>query len=71
MKKFKIERDEFGDIIKYVLSDNIYIEREIGQNLTRTTSRYFLIKDNKEIKASGYGTGYSLKDLKEIALKLI
>ena len=49
----------------------IYIEREVAKNFTETSSKYYLYKDGKIIQESGYGTGYSLKDLKETALKLI
>lgn len=72
MRRFKIERDEFGDISKYILNENIYIKRELAMNyFARTLSFYYLYKDNKIIMESGYGTGYSLKDLKARALELI
>lgn len=72
MRRFKIERDEFGDISKYILNENIYIKRELAMNcFARTLSFYYLYKDNKIIMESGYGTGYSLKDLKAKALELI
>lgn len=71
MKRFKVEKDIYGDVSKYILNENLYIEREVANNFTRTSSRYFLYKDGKIIKESGYGTGYSLKNLKEIALNLI
>ena len=71
MKKFKIERNEFGDIIKYILNENIYIKREFAMNyFAKTLSFYYLYKDNKIIMESGYGTGHSLKDLKTKALEL-
>lgn len=71
MNKFKLEKDIYGDITKYILTKNIYIEREVANNFTRTSSKYYLYKDGKIIKESGYGTGYTLKDLKATALKLI
>lgn len=71
MKKFKIEKDIYGDVSKYILNENIYIEREVAKNFTRTSSKYYLIKDGKIIMESGLGTGHSLKDLKNKALELI
>jgi hypothetical protein len=70
MKRFKLIRDEYGDIVKYELTNNICIEREVANNLSCTSSKYYLIYNGKIIKESGYGTGYSLKDLKNIAINL-
>lgn len=71
MRRFKIEKDEYGDVSKYVLSESIYIEREFAKNFTCTSSRYYLYKDNKIIMETGPGTGHCLKDLKTKALELI
>ena len=69
-KQFIIKRDEYGDIYKYKLNDDLYIRREVANNFTRTSSKYYLYHNGEIIMESGYGTGYSLGDLKKKALEI-
>lgn len=71
MAKFKVEKDEFGDVKRYTLTEYIYIEREVANNFTRTTSKYYLYSYGELIMESGIGTGYSLADLKREAKNIL
>ena len=66
-----IVRDNDGDIVGYIYTINIWIEREFQKNFTRTTSIYYLYKDNKIIMQSGQGSGHTLKDLQNKAIQLV
>ena len=64
MKNWKVIREEYGDIIKYELTKNIYIERNIDNGLDGNHYTCILVVDKKDIKSKVAGTGYRLNDLK-------
>lgn len=64
--KWKIIRNDEKEIIRYELTENIYIEREYGSNFTSTVYYNSLMVNGKFINQTGNGSGYTLKDLKKI-----
>ncbi len=65
-KKWKIIRNEDNEIIKYSLTENIYIERDYSKDFKSNRFYNHLIVDNKLIAMTGSGTGFTLKSLKEL-----
>ena len=65
-KKWKIIRNDEGEITRYQLTDNIYIDREYSKDFK--SNRYYksLIVDGKLIGMTGLGTGFTLNSLKEL-----
>ena len=70
-KGWKIIRDTYNDIIRYQLTDNIYINRELDNRLDKNTYTCVLIVNGEIIKYTGAGSGYRIKDLKELAEKYV
>lgn len=65
-KKWKIIRNEDNEIIKYSLTENIYIERDYSKDFKSNRFYNHLIVDNNLIAMTGSGTGFTLKSLKEL-----
>lgn len=65
-KKWKVIRNEDNEIIKYLLTENIYIERNYSKDFK--SNRYYnhLIVNNKLIAMTGSGSGFTTKDLKDL-----
>ena len=71
MKNWKVIRDEYNDIIKYQLTANIYIERNLDNGLEGNHYTCTLVVTGKDIQSTGAGTGYRLNDLKVLAERYI
>ena len=70
-KGWKIIRDDYNDIIRYELTDNIYINRELDCRLDKNTYTCILVVNGEEKQYTGAGTGYRIKDLRQLAEKYI
>lgn len=70
-KKWKVIRNEDNEIVKYSLTENIYIERDYSKDFK--SNRYYnhLMIDNKLIAMMGPGTGFTIKSLKELGEKYL
>lgn len=66
MEKWKIIRNDDNEIIKYSLTENIYIQRDYARSFTSNKYYNQLIVNNKLIAMTGPGTGFTLKSLKDL-----
>lgn len=65
MEKWKIIRNEKNEIIRYQLTENIYIDREYSKDFTTNKFYNTLMVNNEFIGTTGNGSGYTLRDLKK------
>ena len=63
--KWKIIRNQQKEIIKYELTENIYIERDYQTSFTCDTWANFLVVNGVIMLDTSIGSGYTLKDLKK------
>lgn len=66
---WKIIRNNQNEITKYQLTNDIYIEREYAKSFTNSSYFLTLIVDGNSVKSTGNGSGYTLKDLKDLGEK--
>ena len=64
--KWKIIRNQQKEIIKYELTENIYIERDYLKSFTCDTWANSLVVNGVIMLDTSIGSGYTLKDLKKM-----
>lgn len=67
--KWKIIRNEDNEIIRYELTENIYIDRDLDNRLFGTYYTNSLVVNGETKRTATKCSGYTLKDLKKLGEK--